>query len=178
MTSIYIEWCTSLSRLVGVAGTSLSCPLTHTSDTLQQLHAATQHSNLLCWIVSQLSFTIHPQQTLLPRQIPATMVAKHIPSQDRAEMVIEHLIKAKERLGLMEKRMSLIKEGRVGDVMLGEHLLDLEDDEEGVELPDIDVASDAGIEHLKREVTITLNQLERLSTEAHNMAIEVMKTYE
>ena len=106
------------------------------------------------------------------------MVAKHIPSQDRAEMVIEHLIKAKERLGLMEKRMSLIKEGRVGDVMLGEHLLDLEDDEEGVELPDIDVASDAGIEHLKREVTITLNQLERLSTEAHNMAIEVMKTYE
>ncbi|TIA90155.1 hypothetical protein E3P99_01669 [Wallemia hederae] len=147
-------------------------------DTLQQLHAATQHSDFLSWIVSQLSFTIHPQQTLLPRQIPATTVAKHIPSQDRAEVVVEHLIKAKERLRLMEKRMSLIKEGRVGEVMLGEHLLDLEDDEEDVELPDIDVASNAGIEQLKGEVTATLNQLERLSTEAHTLAIEVMKTYE
>lgn len=147
-------------------------------DTLEAVKSTVKHNQLLKWTVLQLKFTVHPQQTLLPRQLPATTVIKHRPSAQRSEEVVEQLIRARERLKMLQKRLNLIKDGRLSEIMLGEHLLDDEDEHVDTGLSQFNLNSEQGIEDLKVATAATVEELKQVESEAHRMAIEVMKTYE
>ncbi|TIA92592.1 hypothetical protein E3P89_00822 [Wallemia ichthyophaga] len=147
-------------------------------DNLELLKSYTKNDLVGDWIMSQLKFTIHPSNTLLPRNLPATNVINHIPSADRLEQLVEELIRARECLNILETRLNLVKDGKISNLIMGEHLFDSEDEIVDIGLTEFNLSSEEGVEDLKKATTDTLHQLSMLESQAERMAIQVMKSYE